>query len=38
MLSSYQTNNTGNNIAKQLKKLTIDELLEQFEGNDEKKD
>ena len=38
MLSSYQTNNTGNNVAKQLKKLTIDELLEQFERNDEKQD
>ena len=38
MLSSYQTNNTGNNVAKQLKTLTIDELLEQFERNDEKQD
>jgi hypothetical protein len=38
MLSSYQTNNTGNNVAKQLKTLTIDDLLEQFERNDEKQD
>jgi len=38
MLSSYQTNNTGNNVATQLKTLTIDELLEQFERNDEKQD
>jgi hypothetical protein len=38
MLTSYQTNNTGNNVVKQLKTLTIDELLEQFERNDEKQD
>ncbi|MGV8945754.1 MAG: hypothetical protein ACOH1N_04950 [Lutibacter sp.] len=38
MLSSYQTNNTGNNVASQLKTLTIDDLLEQFERNDEKQD
>lgn len=38
MLSSYQSNNTGNNVASQLKTLTIDELLEQFERNDEKQD
>jgi len=38
MLSSYQSNNTGNNVAKQLKTLTIDEILEQFEHNDEKQD
>lgn len=38
MLTSYQSNNTGNNVAKQLKALTIDELLEQFEHNDEKQD
>ncbi|WP_340156499.1 hypothetical protein, partial [uncultured Winogradskyella sp.] len=38
MLSSYQTNNTGNNVAKQLKTLTIEDLLEQFERNDEKQD
>lgn len=38
MLTSYQSNNTGNNVASQLKTLTIDELLEQFERNDEKQD
>ncbi|WP_340064062.1 TonB-dependent receptor [Ascidiimonas aurantiaca] len=38
MLSSYQSNNSGNNIASQLKTLTIDDLLEQFERNDEKRD
>lgn len=38
MLSSYQTNNIGNNVAKQLKTLTIEDLLEQFERNDEKQD
>lgn len=38
MLSSYQTNNTGNNVASQLKTLTIEDLLEQFERNDEKQD
>lgn len=38
MLSSYQANNTGKNIAAQLKTLTIDELLDQFERNDEKQD
>ena len=36
MLTSYQSNNIGDNIAHQLKTLTIDELLEQFERNDEK--
>ncbi|MGY0407964.1 MAG: carboxypeptidase-like regulatory domain-containing protein, partial [Polaribacter sp.] len=38
MLSSYQTNNTGNNVAAQLKTLTIENLLEQFEGNNKKQD
>lgn len=38
MLSSYQTNNTGNNVASQLKVLTLEDLLEQFERNDEKQD
>lgn len=38
MLSSYQTNNTGNNVAAQLNTLTIEDLLEQFERNDEKQD
>lgn len=38
MLSSYQSNNVGNNVASQLKTLTIEDLLEQFERNDEKQD
>ncbi|WP_439128804.1 hypothetical protein [Polaribacter sp.] len=38
MLSSYQSNNTGNDVASQLKTLTIEDLLEQFERNDEKQD
>ena len=38
MISSYQTNNTGNNVASQLKTLTIEDLLEQFERNDDKQD
>lgn len=38
MLSSYQTNNVGNNVASQLKTLTIEDLLGQFERNDEKQD
>ena len=38
MLSSYQTNNTGNDVASQLKTLTIEDLLEQFERNNEKQD
>lgn len=38
MLTSYQTNNTGNDVGTQIKPLTIDELLDQFERNDEKQD
>ena len=38
MLSSYQSNNIGDNVAKQLKTLTIEDLLEQFESNNEKQD
>lgn len=38
MVNSYQTNNTGSDIASQLKSLTIEDLLEQFERNDEKQD
>ncbi len=38
MLSSYQSNNTGNNVASQLKTLTIEDLLDWFERNDEKQD
>lgn len=38
MLTTYQTNNTGENIASQIKKLTIEDLLNQFENNSEKID
>ncbi len=38
MLSSFQSNNTGKDVSSQLKVLTIEELLEQFESHDEKKD
>lgn len=38
MLSSYQVNNIGDNVASQLKTLTIEDLLNQFERNDEKQD
>lgn len=38
MLSSYQSNNTGNDVALQLKTLTIEDLLDQFESNSEKQD
>jgi hypothetical protein len=38
MLTTYQTNNTGDNVALQLKKLTIEDLLNQFENNSEKLD
>lgn len=33
MLSSYQTNNVGDNVSSQLKTLTVENLLEQFYGN-----
>ncbi|MGZ9677434.1 hypothetical protein, partial [Flavobacterium sp. GNP001] len=38
MLTTYQTNNTGDNVASQLKKLTIVDLLNQFKNNSEKID
>ena len=38
MLTTYQTNNTGDNVAVQLKKLTIEDVLNQFENNSEKID
>lgn len=38
MLNSYQTNNTGENLAAQNETLTLDALLEQFENNSEKRD
>ena len=36
MLASYQANNTGINVVLQLKSLTIDDLLNQFESSNEK--
>ncbi|OYQ46009.1 hypothetical protein CHU92_01740 [Flavobacterium cyanobacteriorum] len=36
MLASYQSNNTGSNIALQLESLTIDDLFNQFESSNEK--
>ena len=38
MLVSHQANNTGEDAAAQLKTLTIEDLLEQFENNTEKQD
>lgn len=38
MLTTYQTNNTGDNVASQLKKLTIEDIINQFENNSEKTD
>jgi len=38
MLVSYQTNNVGKNVSAQIKTLTIENLLEQFENNSEKQD
>jgi hypothetical protein len=38
MLATYQANNTGDNVASQLKKLTIEDLINQFENNSEKTD
>lgn len=38
MITSYQTNNTGNDLSNELKILTIEDLLDQAEGNHEKKD
>lgn len=38
MLVSYQTNNIGDNVGSQLKTLTIEDLLEQFENGNGKQD
>ena len=38
MLTSYQANNIGQNVASQLKTLTLEDALEQFENNSEKQD
>lgn len=37
-ITTYQANNTGDNVASQLKKHTIDDLLNQFENSSEKTD
>ncbi|MET2986673.1 carboxypeptidase-like regulatory domain-containing protein [Aureibaculum conchae] len=37
MISSYQANNSGDDLSLQLKTFTLNDLLEQFERNDEKK-
>lgn len=38
MISSYKTNNVGYDISNEIKTLTIEDLLEQFESNNQKKD
>ena len=38
MLTTYQANNTGDNVTSQLKKLTFEDLVNQFENNSEKTD
>jgi hypothetical protein len=38
IITSYQTNNVGNDISNEIKTLTIEDLLDQFESNNEKKD
>jgi hypothetical protein len=38
MLTTYQANNTGDNVASQLKKHTLEDILNQFENNSEKID
>ena len=38
MIMSYQSNNFGSNVSTQLKKFTIDDVLNQLENNSEKKD
>ncbi len=38
MITSYQTNNVGNDISNEIKTLTIEDLLDQFESNNKKKD
>ncbi len=38
MITSYQTNNVGNDISNEIKTLTFEDLLDQFESNNKKKD
>ncbi len=37
-ITSYQANNVGNDISNEMKILTIEDLLDQFESNNEKQD
>ena len=37
-IGSYQANNVGNNIAKQIKVLTIQDLMNDFQSGDDKRD
>lgn len=38
ILASYQTNNIGNNINDQIKTLTLEDLIDNFDNNNEKED
>lgn len=38
ILASYQTNNIGNNINNQIKTLTLEDLIDNFDNNNEKED
>ncbi len=38
LIGSYKTNNVGYDISNEIKTLTIEDLLEQFESNNQKKD
>uniref|UniRef100_UPI0040490FF3 hypothetical protein n=1 Tax=Flavobacterium sp. TaxID=239 RepID=UPI0040490FF3 len=38
LLASYQTNNIGNNINNQIKTLTLEDLIDNFDNNNEKED
>lgn len=38
MISSYQSNNIGNNVASQLKTLTIEDLIDNLDNNEKAKD
>jgi len=37
-IGSYQANNVGNNIAKQIKVLTLQDIMNDFQNNDDKQD
>ncbi|PTX62960.1 carboxypeptidase-like protein [Kordia periserrulae] len=38
LITSYQTNATGKNISNEIKTLTLEDLLDEFENNTEKRD